>query len=839
MTLLFATVAFAQFPAPYCGPLTYTSGVEPITSVNFAGIDNVSDAATGGTAHEDYTSLTANVDAGSQYTITLQGNSDGPFTNRFIVFFDWNHDGNFSGADEAYPIAQTINSSTGTDGITAVGTILVPSTALPGATRMRVKKLFGTTNYTDPCVGGGYGQVEDYSVVVTIPSCAAPGSLAAVITSPTTATLSWSSTSPSFEVVVQPQGSGTPALTDGTGVNVAGNTYTATLDPATPYEFYVRTECTAGTDFSTWSGPFLFDTTQAPACVLNPFPADAAVDVPVGDITFTWESNVTGDAADSYDLYAGNDPSTLELIGNFDTTSADLVINTFGTTIYWQVVPMNAGGSATGCAVFSFTTQDAPGYCLNAPNGQWPGSTYVPTECDGITQNVITPVGFAGEYSKVTVTNGQNYIFTSAATGTTDFITISDEDGLTPLAYGNSPLTWVSTVDATVRFYSHTDDQCGDASISRTRSIVCGTASADLPDYVSLQFPATLEFAIGENGTVYGQVYEAGLTDVVPNIVGQAPGITADVVVSPLGQNTNPNTWTTIIPAGWNAAFVGNNDEYFATIEGNLDPGVYYYAMRFRLNSGAYVYGGINSNGDGNFWDGTTFVSGVLTLNAPPAPANDLCADAVMLTAGQTFEVNPVMGTLYGATDTAPNPSCSGFADLDVWYTVTVPASGNITLETQPIAGSPFTDSIMTVYSGTCGALTELGCNDDGGVDNMSLISLTGLTPGAVLYVIVYKYSFNTEGNFMISAYDQSLKTKSFDSNGFTYFPNPVKDVLNLSYAKSIDSISVYNLLGQEILTKQVNASQSAIDMSAFANGAYMVKVSSDNQVKTIKVIKQ
>ena len=39
--------------------------------------------------------------------------------------------------------------------------------------------------------------------------------------------------------------------------------------------------------------------------------------------------------------------------------------------------------------------------------------------------------------------------------------------------------------------------------------------------------------------------------------------------------------------------------------------GTYYYAIRFQRNGGAYVYGRYNSG----FWDGTTNISGVLTVN--------------------------------------------------------------------------------------------------------------------------------------------------------------------------------------------------------------------------------
>jgi hypothetical protein len=90
--------------------------------------------------------------------------------------------------------------------------------------------------------------------------------------------------------------------------------------------------------------------------------------------------------------------------------------------------------------------------------------------------------------------------------------------------------------------------------------------------------------------------------------------------------------------------------------------------------------------------------------------------------------------------------------------------------------------------------------------------------------------------NFKI---DIALANTTFDNSNFTYYPNPVKDVLNLSYTNNISNVAVFNLLGQQMYSKTVNANQSKVDMSNLAPGTYLVKVTSDNQVKTLKVIKE
>ena len=84
-----------------------------------------------------------------------------------------------------------------------------------------------------------------------------------------------------------------------------------------------------------------------------------------------------------------------------------------------------------------------------------------------------------------------------------------------------------------------------------------------------------------------------------------------------------------------------------------------------------------------------------------------------------------------------------------------------------------------------------------------------------------------------------NLSNPDFDNNSFTAYPNPVKDVLKLSYNQNISNVAVYNLLGQQVLTMNVNATKGQIDMSNLATGTYLVKVNTENAVKTIKVIKQ
>ena len=86
---------------------------------------------------------------------------------------------------------------------------------------------------------------------------------------------------------------------------------------------------------------------------------------------------------------------------------------------------------------------------------------------------------------------------------------------------------------------------------------------------------------------------------------------------------------------------------------------------------------------------------------------------------------------------------------------------------------------------------------------------------------------------------DIVLDRDDFDIKAFTYHPNPVTDILNISYSSEITSVTVYNLLGQQVVTLKANANEVKVDMSGLADAAYIVNVTAGNTAKTIKVIKK
>jgi hypothetical protein len=83
-----------------------------------------------------------------------------------------------------------------------------------------------------------------------------------------------------------------------------------------------------------------------------------------------------------------------------------------------------------------------------------------------------------------------------------------------------------------------------------------------------------------------------------------------------------------------------------------------------------------------------------------------------------------------------------------------------------------------------------------------------------------------------------TIGTEDFSANGFSVYPNPVKNMLNIESTAPVDNVTVYDILGKVVLQEAPGKISPAINMSGLASGTYMVKVTIGNSSKTVKVLK-
>jgi len=142
------------------------------------------------------------------------------------------------------------------------------------------------------------------------------------------------------------------------------------------------------------------------------------------------------------------------------------------------------------------------------------------------------------------------------------------------------------------------------------------------------------------------------------------------------------------------------------------------------------------------------------TICMAQVPANDDPCGAINLPANPSCTTTSSTNVNATATSGIPAPGCAAYTGQDVWYRVTVPASGGVRIST--FSGT-MNDSGVAFYSSlTCaGPFTLLGCDDDSGQGNMSRLTLTGLSPGSTIWVRVWEAG-GGQGTFNICALDMS-----------------------------------------------------------------------------------
>jgi len=722
-----------------------------------------------------------------------------------------------------------------------------PSGTLPAGTRsatQSVVTLLGLTPLAPPCP------------VVSAPAAAATG----VSLLPT---ISWatSGSATSYKISLGTTPGGTDIMNMADVGNVTTYTLTSALTYSTQYYYTVYATNSAGNSTACTERSF---TTLPLPCPTISAPATAQQGLPVRP-TFTWAA-VTG--VSGYRLNIGTSAGSSDVLSNFDlgnvvtytlTTAQQLTPN----TQYYYTITSYAGSTvSTGCAERNLKTANAAipvnDECANAATltvnsdlacgattaGNTLGATnsLAAAPCSGNPDDDV--------WYKFTATNSTHYVRFSniVATGTT------------------------SSTDMYVQVLS---GACGSLA-----SVVC--SDSDTTTIVSGLTPGTTYYV---RAYTYGGVGNNASFNIC---VGTPPPAPAnDECINATTVTVNPDLNCISVVSGTTVSAT-NSNLAVAPCTGTADDDVWYSFTVHRVSLSNVVSTGISSStslytqvfsgacgsltsvqcGTTNTTNltgltvGQTYYVRVYNSNTnsatttyantfdfcvgtpPPPPANDICSGAIALTVGNNFAANPMVATNISAT-TDGTTTCQSNRNNNVWFSVVVPASGSVTVETAAVTGSGFIDSVLSAHSGICGSLANVACNDDisSGTNNFSKISLTGQTPGATLYFSVWRYSLTgADGQFRISAYDSSIplatgEVKS-EKDNLKIYPNPFVDVLNISNSKNVKSIFINDIAGR--LVKTITAPESTLYLGELKSGMYLVTLQmNDGSKQTIKTIKR
>jgi alpha-tubulin suppressor-like RCC1 family protein len=144
--------------------------------------------------------------------------------------------------------------------------------------------------------------------------------------------------------------------------------------------------------------------------------------------------------------------------------------------------------------------------------------------------------------------------------------------------------------------------------------------------------------------------------------------------------------------------------------------------------------------------------------------ANGLCNGAIVIT---NSSYTNFQSTLKADAPGNPQPDCVDGFGHGVWYQFTTPADGLLEVDT---FGSDF-DTGLGFYTGSCGALTEVACNDDAASDGTSQIFLptSANTPMLILTGgwgsdagnLVFHLNYYTPPGFSVEPTNESVVVSS------------------------------------------------------------------------------
>ncbi len=222
---------------------------------------------------------------------------------------------------------------------------------------------------------------------------------------------------------------------------------------------------------------------------------------------------------------------------------------------------------------------------------------------------------------------------------------------------------------------------------------------------------------------------------------------------------------------------------------------------------------------------------------APVPPPNDLIENAISVTDETQPYTDPEV-RLQFATNELLNPDgCAIAGTPGVWYSFTAEIDGTAEASITDPSGTSFV-IFYEAPSEDVGDETDLSFSPE--PDNQcgpSTASNITTVAGQSYYIFV----LNNGGpsDVVIDISGSLLSTVDNTIDGFTFYPNPTMDVLNLSSNSSIDTVELYTMLGQRVISLEIGATASQVDVSNLATGTYIMKVTAEGQTASYQVIKK
>ena len=235
-----------------------------------------------------------------------------------------------------------------------------------------------------------------------------------------------------------------------------------------------------------------------------------------------------------------------------------------------------------------------------------------------------------------------------------------------------------------------------------------------------------------------------------------------------------------------------------------------------------------------------------ITVN-PNLPADNACAGANDINSafGGDFNVPQVTGLWDNTGYTSDGDPTTGFdcwAETSVtntiWYTFTGDGNTYRIRSVQCSATTYNSDTQVAIYSGSCGSLAPVACNDDEDFNaQVYNISVDVMTQAGETYWMMIDGYEGQQGGFCLEV--TNLTPNAITEIGHTniqIFPNPTTGMVQLTNVNA-DQVQVFDGMGRLLFSKE--SPGNSMDISAAPAGMYFMKITEGEKVYSARVVKE
>jgi hypothetical protein len=241
------------------------------------------------------------------------------------------------------------------------------------------------------------------------------------------------------------------------------------------------------------------------------------------------------------------------------------------------------------------------------------------------------------------------------------------------------------------------------------------------------------------------------------------------------------------------------------------------------------AYTSIAINAWGPNWGGSSARINDFPIQSNPTKVMDVAA-------GQVFAGIDFAPTLFDAT------SLLTF-HMDYYISAPLPAGQTMSIKlSNHNGGSGETSAIEFVPTPQSGQWVSI----DIPLSNFTAASVPpNLSRNAIAQIVIT--AARTDNNVPVKIYMDNiylhkntiLGTQSFSASKIKMYPNPATNMLNIEALNEIENISVYNLLGQEVISKTTNNKVVNLDIASINSGIYIIKTTIDGVVSASRFVKE